>query len=136
MKNSVLIVLVSLFSFSAFAQDLKYTEEKNPETSKLLAKVHAINAYGFKNHLIKTFVINNDLGYTKNEEPTGAKQCLYISDTEFGKETTTKLYKVADLYNMEVVGVVEVDSGYEITLDYGLNEDRIEDAFILKIAKK
>ncbi len=136
MKNTVLTTLVLLFSFAAIAQELKYTEEKNPEMSKVFAKIHAINAFGFKNHLIKTYVVNYDLGYTKNEEPTGAKQCLYISDTELGKEKITKFYKVENLFNIEVIGVVEDENGYVITLDFGVNEDRTEDAFLLKIPKK
>jgi len=136
MKNSVLLFMLSFFSFGAFAQDVKYTEEKSPEISKVLAKVHAINSFGFKGHLVKTYVVNNDLGYTKDDSPEGAKQFLYLSDSELGKEITTKLYKTDSLINLEVLEVAEAPEGYEIKIAHGLNEDRIEETFILKIAKK
>ncbi|WP_162126768.1 hypothetical protein [Flavobacterium phycosphaerae] len=136
MKNSILLVILSFFTFGTFAQGLKYTEEKSPEISKVLAKVHAINSFGFKNHLVKTYVVNNDLGYTKDDSPEGAKQFLYISDSELGKEITTKLYKTDSLVNLEVLEVVEAPEGYEIKIAYGLNEDRTEETFLLKIAKK
>lgn len=143
MKKSVLFVILSFFAFSAYAQDvvseikeIKYTEVKSPEVSNVLAKVHAINAFGFKGHLIKTFVINNDLGYTKDETPQGAKQSLYISDSELGKEITTKLFKTDSLVNLEVLEVVEAEGGFEIKVAHGLNEDRIEQTFTLKLPLK
>jgi hypothetical protein len=136
MKNSILLILLSFFTFGAFAQDIKYTEEKTPEVSKALAKVHAINSFGFKSHLVKTYVVNNDLGYTKDDSPEGAKQFLYISDSELGKEITTKLYKTESFVNLEVLELAEATEGYEVKIAHGLNEDRIEETFILKIAKK
>ncbi len=141
MKNFVLILLFSFFSFNAFAQnDIKYAEEKTPEISKVLAKVHTINAFGFKTHLFKTFVVNVDLGYTKDESPEGAKQFLYISDTELikDKEMPTKLYKIdKPLINIEALEINEIpDGGYEVKIADGLAEDRIEETFILNIVAK
>ncbi|MGL2965353.1 hypothetical protein [Flavobacterium sp. XGLA_31] len=140
MKNYVWILLLSLFSFSAFAQDeIKYTEEKAPELSKALAKVHAINSFGFKTHLFKTFVVNADFGYTKDETPEGAKQLLYISDTELSKEKEmlTKLYKTdKPLINLEILEINELPEGYEVKVAHGLNEDRIEETFTIKTTIK
>jgi len=140
MKNIVFVILLSLVSFGAFAQDeikeLKYTEEKAPELSKALAKVHAINAFGFKNHLMKSFVVNYDLGYTKDQSPAGAKQYLLISDTELGKEMKTKLYKVENLINIEVLEINELTDGYEVRIAHGLAENRIEQTFTLLIPVK
>lgn len=140
MKNIALILLLSFCSYGAFAQDeikdLKYTEEKAPELSKALAKVHTINAFGFKNHLMKSFVVNYDLGYTKDETPTGAKQYVLISVTDLDKEMKTKLYKVENLINIEVLEINELSDGYEVKLAHGLAEDRIEQTFILAIPKK
>ena len=135
MKNIVLTVLLTFLSFTAFSQ-IKYTEEKNPDLSKMLAKVHTNNAFGFKNYLVKTFVINPDLGYSKNEDPEGAKQNAYISVSFLGKEITTKLYKVDTLINAEIVSVVEAPTGFEITIAYGIADDRIEESFILVMPKK
>ena len=106
MKNIVLTVLFTFLSFTAFAQNIKYVEEKNPDLSTILAKVHNDSGFGFKSYLVKTFVINTDLGYTKNEDPEGAKQNIYISISFLGKEITTKLYKVDTLINAEVISVV------------------------------
>jgi hypothetical protein len=140
MKNTVFVILFSLFTFGAFAQDevkdLKYTEEKAPELSKALAKVHAINAFGFKTHLMKSFVVNYELGYTKDESPSGAKQYLLISDTELGKEMKTKLYKVENLINIEVIEINELTDGYEVRLAHGLAENRIEQTFTLIVPIK
>jgi hypothetical protein len=140
MKNIIIVLLFSFCSFAAFAQDeikdLKYSEEKAPELSKALAKVHTINAFGFKNHLMKSFVVNYDLGYTKDETPTGAKQYVLISVTDLDKEMKTKLYKVENLINIEVVEINELSDGYEVKLAHGLAEDRIEQTFILAIPKK
>ena len=135
MKNIVLTTLLTFLSFNAFSQ-IKYTEEKNPDLSKMFAKVHNDNAFGFKNYLVKTFVINTDLGYSKNEDSEGAKQNAYISVSFLGKEITTKLYKVDTLVNVEVVSVVEVPDGLGITIDHGLAEDRTEEVFTLLIPKK
>lgn len=140
MKNIALILLLLFCSYGAFAQDeikdLKYTEEKAPELSKALAKVHTINAFGFKNHLMKSFVVNYNLGYTKDETPTGAKQYVLISVTDLDKEMKTKLYKVENLINIEVLEINELSDGYEVKLAHGLAEDRIEQTFILAIPKK
>jgi hypothetical protein len=136
MKKSFLLLLVTLFTAVAFAQEVKYTEEKNPDVSKALAKVHAINSFGFKGHLIKTYVVNNDLGFTKDDSPEGAKQFLYFSDSELGKEITTKLYKTDSFVNLEVLEVTEAAEGFEVKIAHGLNEDRIEESFILKTVKK
>lgn len=140
MKNIALILLLLFCSYGAFAQDeikdLKYTEEKAPELSKALAKVHTINAFGFKNHLMKSFVVNYNLGYTKDETPTGAKQYVLISVTDLDKEMKTKLYKVENLINIEVLEINELADGYEVKLAHGLAEDRIEQTFILAIPKK
>ncbi|MEO5775642.1 MAG: hypothetical protein ABIQ27_01975 [Flavobacterium sp.] len=135
MKNIVLIALFTFLSFTAFSQ-IKFAEEKNPELSKMLAKVHTDNAFGFKRYLIKTFIINTDLGYSKNEDPEGAKQNVYISISFLDKEITTKLYKVETLVNPETVNVVEILTGLEISIAHGLAEDRIEEGFILEIPKK
>ena len=136
MKNIVLIVLLSFLSFTSFSQNIKYVEEKNPDLSKTLAKVHTSSAFGFKSYLVKTFIINPDLGYSKDENPEGAKQNTYISISFLGKEITTKLYKVDTLINPEVVSVVEVPNGFEITINVGLAEDRTEEAFTLVMPKK
>jgi hypothetical protein len=140
MKNIVLVLLISLCSLSAFAQDeikeLKYSEEKAPELSKALAKVHAINAFGFKNHLMKTFVVNYDLGYTKDQSPAGAKQYVLISVTDLDKEMKTKLFKVENLINIEVLEINELSDGYEVKLAHGIAEDRIEQTFDLLLPKK
>ena len=136
MKNIVLTVLFTFLSFTAFAQNIKYVEEKNPDLSTILAKVHNDSGFGFKSYLVKTFVINTDLGYTKNEDPEGAKQNIYISISFLGKEITTKLYKVDTLINAEVISVVEAPNGLEITLAYGLGNERTEEPFILVIPKK
>ncbi|MFM2214310.1 MAG: hypothetical protein RL427_1573 [Bacteroidota bacterium] len=140
MKNIVLVLLLSFCSYGAFAQDeikdLKYTEEKAAELSKVLAKVHAINAFGFKNHLIKTFVLNYDLGYTKDQTPTGSKQYVLLSVTDLDKEMKTKLYKVENLINAEVIEINEYSEGYEVKLAHGIAEDRIEQTFDLLLPKK
>ena len=137
MKKSVFIILMSLFVVNTYAQDdIKYTEVKSAEISTVMAKVYSINSFGFKTHLFKTCVLNSDLGYNKDENPEGAKQFLYISDTELGKEKTTKLYKVENLINIEVLEINEVPDGYEVKLANGPPEDRIEQTFILKIAAK
>ena len=136
MKNIVLTVLFTFLSFTAFAQNIKYVEEKNPDLGTILAKVHNDSGFGFKSYLVKTFVINTDLGYTKNEDPEGAKQNIYISISFLGKEITTKLYKVDTLINAEVISVVEAPNGLEITLAYGLGNERTEEPFILVIPKK
>ena len=136
MKNIVFTVFVTLLSFTAFSQNLKYTEEKSPEVSKMLAKIHTDSAFGFKSCLIKTFIINTDLGYSKNEDPEGAKQNAYISVSFFGKEITTKLFKVETLVNPEIVSVLEVPEGYNVTVAHGLSDDRIEETFTLTIPKK
>jgi len=140
MKNIVLVLLISLCSLCAFAQDeikeLKYSEEKAPELSKALAKVHAINAFGFKNHLMKTFVVNYDLGYTKDQSPAGAKQYVLISVTDLDKEMKTKLFKVENLINIEVLEINELSDGYEVKLAHGIAEDRIEQTFDLLLPKK
>jgi hypothetical protein len=140
MKNTIIVLLLSFCSYGAFAQDeikdLKYTEEKAPELSKALAKVHAINAFGFKNHLMKTFVVNYGLGYTKDETPAGAKQYVLISVTDLDKEMKTKLYKVENLINIEVIEINELSDGYEVKLAHGPAEDRIEQTFTLAIPKK
>ena len=134
MKNIVLTVLLTLLSFCATSQN-KYAEEKNPDLSKTLAKMHTNSAFGFKNYLVKTFVINPDFGYSKNEEPEGAKQNAYISISFLGKEITTKLYKVETLINVEVVNVAETPTGLEITINHGLADDRIEESFVLVLNK-
>ena len=134
MKNIVLTVLFTFLSVSAFSQ-IKYTEEKNPELSKMLAKIHIDNGFGFKNYLVKTFVINTDLGFSKNEDPEGAKQNVYISVSFLGKEITTKLYKVDTLINAEVVSLVEAPGGFDITIAHGLGDDRTEEAFTLAMPK-
>ena len=56
MKNIVLIVLLSFLSFTSFSQNIKYVEEKNPDLSKTLAKVHTSSAFGFKSkrHLFRS----------------------------------------------------------------------------------
>ncbi len=136
MKKTVLLIVLCLSAFGAFAQEIKYTEDKNIELSKFLAKIHATNSFGFKNHLIKTYVVNNDLGYTKDDSPQGAKQFLYISDSELGKEITTKLYKTDSLLNIEVLDVAEVPGGFQVKIAQGPNDDRTDEIFILKIAKK
>ncbi|WP_293892474.1 hypothetical protein [Flavobacterium sp.] len=135
MKNIVFTMLLALVSCTAFSQ-IKYTEEKNPDLSKMLAKVHTNSAFGFKNYLVKTFVINPDLGYSKNEDPEGANQNAYISVSFLEKLITTKLYKVDTLINPEVIGVGEVPNGFEITIDHGLPEDRIEEVFTLVMPKR
>ena len=81
MKNIVLTLILSLLSSTAFTQNIKYSEEKNLDLSKMLAKVQTNSAFGFKNYLVKTFVINTELGYTKDEELEGAKQNAFISVT-------------------------------------------------------
>lgn len=134
MKNIVLTVIFTFLSITAFSQ-IKYTEEKNPELSKMFAKIHIDNGFGFKNHLIKTFVVNTDLGFSKNEDPEGAKQNVYISVSFLGKEITTKLYKVDTLINPEVVSLIEVPSGFDLTIAHGLGDDRTEEAFTLVIPK-
>ncbi len=136
MKNIVLIVLLTFLSFTAFSQNIKYVEEKNPELSKTLAKVHTSSAYGFKNYLVKTFIINPDLGYSKVENLERAKQYTYISVSFLGKEITTKLYKVDSLINPEIMSVVEVPTGFEISFNLGLAEDRTEESFVLIIPQK
>lgn len=135
MKNIVLTALLTFLSFTAFSQ-IKYTEEKNPDLSKMLAKVHNDSGFGFKNYLVKTFIINTDLGYSKNEDPEGAKQNAYISVSFLGKEITTKLYKVDTLINAEVVSLVEVPDGFNITIAHGLQDDRIEEVFTLVMPKQ
>ena len=135
MKNIFLTVLLTFLSFTAFSQ-IKYIEEKNPDVSKILAKVHNDSGFGFKNYLVKTFIINADLGYSKNEDPEGAKQNAYISVSFLGKEITTKLYKVDTLINAEVVSLVEVPDGFNITIAHGLQDDRIEEVFTLVMPKK
>ena len=134
MKNIVLTALLTFLSFTAFSQ-IKYTEEKNPDLSKTLAKVHNDNGFGFKNYLVKTFIINTDLGYSKNEDPEGAKQNVYISVSFLGKEITTKLYKVDTLINAEVVSLVEAPTGFNITIAHGLGDDRTEESFTLVMSK-
>lgn len=140
MKNAVFVILLMLCSFSVFAQDeikeLKYTEEKAPELSKALAKVHAINAFGFKTYLMKTFVMNYEFGYTKDESAAGAKQYLLISVTDLGKEMKTKLFKVENLINIEVLEINELTEGYEVRVAHGLAEDRIEQTFTLLVPVK
>ncbi|TBX71273.1 hypothetical protein EZL74_01840 [Flavobacterium silvisoli] len=135
MKKTVLLLVLFLSAFNTFAQEIKYTEDKNLELGKFLAKIHATNSFGFKNHLIKTYVVNNDLGYTKDDLP-GAKQFLYISDSELGKEITTKLYKTDGLLNIEVIDVAEVPGGFEVKIAQGPNDDKTDEIFILKTAKK
>jgi hypothetical protein len=136
MKNSILIVILSFLSFTAFSQNIKYNEEKNQDLSNALAKVHTNNSFGFKSYLVKTFIINPDLGYSKIENPEGASQDAYISISFFEKEITTKLFKIDSLINPEVVGVDEVPEGLQITIDHGLLDDRIEETLILIIPKK
>ncbi len=136
MKNFVLSMLFTFLSCAAFSQNIKYSEEKNPELSKMLAKIHTSNAFGFKGHLIKAFVINTDLGYSKDEDPEGAKQNAYISVSFLGKEITTKLYKVETLINPEVVSVVDAPNGFTVTVAYGYGDERVEDTFTLLIPKK
>lgn len=135
MKNIVLTVLLTFLSFNAFSQ-IKYTEEKNPDLSKMLAKIHNDNGFGFKNYLIKTFIINTDLGYSKNEDPEGAIQNAYISVSFLGREITTKLYKVDTLINSEIISVVEAPDGFTITIAHGFGDDRTEESFTLVMPKK
>lgn len=135
MKNIVLTVLLTFLSFTAFSQ-IKYTEEKNPDLSKMLAKIHNDNGFGFKNYLIKTFIINTDLGYSKNEDPEGAIQNAYISVSFLGREITTKLYKVDTLINSEIISVVEAPDGFTITIAHGFGDDRTEESFNLVMPKK
>ncbi|WP_309614297.1 hypothetical protein [Flavobacterium sp.] len=135
MKNIVLTVLLTFLSFTAFSQ-IKYTEEKNPDLSKMLAKIHNDNGFGFKNYLIKTFIINTDLGYSKNEDPEGAIQNAYISVSFLGREITTKLYKVDTLINSEIISVVEAPDGFTITIAHGFGDDRTEESFTLVMPKK
>lgn len=135
MKNIVLTVLLTFLSFTAFSQ-IKYTEEKNPDLSKMLAKIHNDNGFGFKNYLIKTFIINTDLGYSKNEDPKGAIQNAYISVSFLGREITTKLYKVDTLINSEIISVVEAPDGFTITIAHGFGDDRTEESFTLVMPKK
>ena len=138
MKKYIVIALL-FFALGVSAQEpapIKYAEVKNPEVSTVLAKIHAMNSFGFKGHLIKTYVVNNDLGYSKDESPEGAKQSLYFSDSELGKEITTRFYKTDALVNLEVLEVTESGDGFEVKVAHGLNEDRIEESFILKPAKK
>lgn len=136
MKNIVLTIMLTFLSFTAFSQNVKYAEEKNPELSKMLAKVDTEKANGFKGYLIKTFVINTDLGYTKNEDPEGAAQNGYISVSFLGNEITTKLYKTDTLINIEIINVAEVAAGFEFTIDYGLGNDRTEEVFTIALPKK
>ncbi|MES2410923.1 MAG: hypothetical protein V4535_05705 [Bacteroidota bacterium] len=135
MKNIILTVLFTFLSITAFSQ-IKYTEELNPDLSRALAKVHNDSGYGFTNYLVKTFVINTALGYSKNEDTEGANQNIYISVSFLGKDITTKLYKVSTLVNPEVVSVVESPKGFDVTLAHGLADDRIEEAFVLVMPKK
>ncbi len=135
MKNIVLRLLLTFLSFTAFSQ-IKYTEELNPDLSKMFAKVHNDSGLGFKNYLVKTFIVNTDLGYSKNEDPAGANQNAYISVSFLGKDITTKLYKVSTLVNAEVVSVVESLNGLDITVAHGLSDDRIEEVFTLAMPKK
>ena len=135
MKNIVLTVLLTFSSFTVFSQ-IKYTEEKNLDLSKNFAKVHNDSGFGFKNYLVKTFIINTDLGYSKNEDPGGANQNVYISVSCLGKEITTKLYKVDTLINAEVVSVAEAPNGFNITVAHGLGDDRTEESFTLLMPKK
>lgn len=135
MKNIVLTLLLTFLSFTAFSQ-IKYTEEKNPDLSKMLAKIHNDNGFGFKNYLIKTFIINTDLGYSKNEDPEGAIQNAYISVSFLGREITTKLYKVDTLINSEIISVVEAPDGFTITIAHGFGDDRTEESFTLVMPKK
>jgi hypothetical protein len=135
MKNILLTVILSFISFTAFSQ-IKYTEEKNQDLNKMLARVHNDNGFGFKNYLVKAFIINTDLGYTKNEDPEGAKQNIYISVSFLGKEITSKLYKVDTLVNAEVISVAEAPQGFTIIIAHGLGDDRTEEPFTLVVPKK
>jgi cadmium resistance protein CadD (predicted permease) len=138
MKSLFLLVIMCFFTHLSFAQENKFTEEKNIEVGKMLAKVHAINSFGFKNHLIKTFVVNYTLGYTREDLPAGTKQILYISDTQLGKELSTKLTKIENpkFINLEVVTVADGAEGFDVTVAYGVGDDRTEEAFTYTVAKK
>lgn len=136
MKNTVLTLLLSFLSVASFSQNIKYAEEKNSDLNKILAKVDTNSAFGFKGYLVKTFIINPDLGYSKNENPEGAKQNIFISISFLGKEITTKLFKVDTLINPEVVTVVEVPDGLEINIAHGLPEEKIEETLTILLPKK
>jgi hypothetical protein len=136
MKKAVLFILLSFFVSKTYSQTITYTEVKNPELSKMLAKLVSTNEFGFKTQLLKAYVINNDLGYTKNENPEGAKQSLYISVTQLnGKEITTRLFKTETLINIEFAELSEIKNGYSVILNAGLGEERNQLDFILAIEK-
>jgi hypothetical protein len=59
-----------------------------------------------------------------------------ISVTDLGKEMKTKLYKVENLINIEVLEINELTEGYEVRIAHGLAEDRIEQTFTLLVPVK
>jgi uncharacterized Fe-S cluster-containing MiaB family protein len=135
MKKLVFNVVLFFMVASSFAQDVTYTEIKNPELSKAIAKLTSGFEAGFKNHLVRVFVGNESFGYTQNESPEGAKQYLYISLTNL-KDNTTLLFKTNTFINVEVIEVADAPNGYFVRFGHGLiPEERIEETLEVKVAK-
>lgn len=135
MKKSLFSIALLFIVLTSFAQDVTYTEIKNPEISKVMARLTGGFESGFKTHLVKVFIANESFGYTQNESPEGAKQYLFISLTNL-KDNSTLLFKTNSFINIEVVEVADAPNGYFVRFGHGLiPEERIEETFEVKVAK-
>lgn len=122
MKN-IFIALLTLFTTSIFAQEVKYEIVANIDLSDVLARVVSVDSTTINPHLYKTFIVNDYLGFTKEGESTAKKQSLYISDTFFGKDgITTRLYKTENLLEIEDPSVIKTKDGILVSFNHFIPE--------------